>query len=314
MRAAAAVIATCEMSKVFPIAALLCSWIAAEFAHGQNPVKSPYAVYHPATGDVTLNNITTLKYIGFADLGGLGLNPANAVVFERSFVDTTIPEKITWLLLAPPTGSGISLGAIAAPGLSGGLENYFLGIDYGFDTNSLYPVPIYSPSGAYLPLDNPYNEYSDGKTYARPHVRYDPASGNVRIDEKDRQIVGMTIRGPVVDSTPPPNPLGGAVDVSVPNEISWSFPVATSAAFDLGNVLPSGLLLSQLEEEYAFGILLAPYIGDTQPPYMFSLPFVGGRLVPEPFGLPAIAFAALIAVGAGRRAKPHKPLRGLMLD
>jgi hypothetical protein len=49
------------MSKVFPIAALLCSWIAAEFAYGQNPVKSPYAVYHPATGDVTLNNITTLK-------------------------------------------------------------------------------------------------------------------------------------------------------------------------------------------------------------------------------------------------------------
>jgi hypothetical protein len=217
---------------------------------------------------------------------------------------------MTWLLLRPPTGSGISLGAIAAPGLSGGLEYYFLGIDYGFDTNSLYPVPIYSLSGAYLPLDNPYNEYSDGKTYARPHVRYDPASGNVRIDEKDRQIVGMTIRGPGVDSTPPLNQLGGAVDVSVPNEISWSFPVATSAVFDLGNVLPSGLLLSQLEEEYAFGIL----IGDTQQSYMFSLPFVGGRLVPEPFGLPAIAFAVMIAVGAGRSARPHKPLRGLMLD
>jgi hypothetical protein len=80
--------------------------------------------------------------------------------------------------------------------------------------------------------------------------------------------------------------------------------------FDLGNVLPSGLLLSQLEEEYAFGIL----IGDTQQSYMFSLPFVGGRLVPEPFGLPAIAFAVMIAVGAGRSARPHKPLRGLMLD
>ena len=312
MRAAAAVIATCEMSKVFPIAALLCSWIAAEFAHGQNPVKSPYAVYHPATGEMTLNNITTLRYMSFADLGGLGVNPANAVVFEQSFVDTTIPGEISWLLFTPQTGSGISLGAIAAPGLSGGLENYFLGIDYGVDLPFPLPVPIYSPSGAYLPLENPYS--GDGKTHTLSHVRYDPASGNVRIDEKDRQIVGMTIRGPGVNSTPPPNPLGGVVDVSVPNEISWSFPVATSAVFDLGNVLPSGLLLSQLEEEYAFGILLAPYIGDTQPPYMFSLPFVGGRLVPEPFGLPAIAFAALIAVGAGRRAKPHKPLRGLMLD
>lgn len=293
-----------EVMKSFLIVTLICSWSAAQFAYGQNPVKSPYAVYHPATGEVMLNNITTLKYMGFADLGGLGLSPANAVVFEQSFVDTTIPGEINWLLFTPQTGSGISLGAIATPGLSGGLENYFLGIDYGVDLTFPLPVPIYSPSGAYLPLENPYS--GDGKTHALSHVRYDPATGNVRIDEKDRQIVGMTIRGPGVDSTPPPNPLGAVVDLSVPNEISWSFPAATSAVFDLGNALPSGLLLSQLEEEYAFGLLMAPSSGSTQPPYMFSLPFVGGRLIPEPCGMAAITFATMIAVRAGRRARPPK--------
>jgi hypothetical protein len=306
MRAAAAGIAMVEMSKAFLIAALLCSWSAAGIACAQNPVKYPYAIYHPATGEVTLNNITTLRYMGFADLGGLGLNPSNAVVFEQSFVDTTIPGEINWLLFTPQTGSGISLGAIAAPGLSGGLENYFLGIDYGVDLTFPLPVPIYSPSGAYLPLENPYS--GDGKTHALSHVRYNPASGNVRIDEKDQQIIGMTIRGPGVDTTPPPNPLGGVVDVSVPNEISWSFPAVTSAVFDLGNVLPAGLLLSQLEEEYAVGLLIARSSGSTQPPYMFSLPFVGGRLVPEPCGL-ALASAGLLFAARCFRQQTRPPAR-----
>ena len=209
--------------------------INAGVAGAQVDVGNARVVYDPLTGGFSFENLANVGGIAFRDLGDLGMNKS-AASDVGGLIDVSIDDEVAWLFLDPLNGSGFSTGYIAAAGLSADLSKYSFGVVLaGSGIPTPTPIPIYSPSGIYIPESNPWvrpDPTPDPTPDLTPDLTPVPAPNNGFFEDAPTGEVfiedltslhEIPIREPNLYLNPAPEVFDVLVDQRLENELMWLF-------------------------------------------------------------------------------------------
>lgn len=141
-----------SLAKIVAIASLLTTALVGRNATASDflDVSGMKAIYDAETGSLRFEGLFNIHGVGIGRNDKASFRPEGAATTQASF-SVANEEEAGWLFLDGIEGGTFDAGAIFPAGLTDGLSNFYIGVSSIGSGKNVTPIPIYTPSGAYLP-------------------------------------------------------------------------------------------------------------------------------------------------------------------
>ena len=163
-------------------------------------VSGMKAIYDAETGSIRFEGLFNIHGVGIGRNDKASFRPEGAATTQASF-SVANEEETGWLFLDGIEGGSFDAGAIFPAGLSDGLSDFFIGVSSIGSGKDVTPIPIYSPSGVYLPNFDLYATPAPPVVETPPIL--DPVVPTMPLDPV---IPDEPVLPPVVEIPPPAEP------------------------------------------------------------------------------------------------------------
>lgn len=248
-------------------------------------VSGMKAIYDAETGNIRFEGLFNIHGLGIGRNENVEFRPEGATTTQASF-SIANQEEIGWLFLGGIEGGSFDAGAIFPKGLSEGLSDFYIGVASMGSGKSITPIPIYTPSGIYLPNFDLYATPAPPVEEVPPVL--EPVTPGIPVEPV---IPNEPIAPPAAELPPAVAPPASAGD-NPPNWPEWSGdqPVVDPDIFDPPVVtveepappIDSAPIIFVIDD----GITTwDPVLGEQmtfQPTWDLTLPYLGlgGRVLP----------------------------------
>ncbi|MBA4105054.1 MAG: hypothetical protein C0485_04790 [Pirellula sp.] len=158
------------------------------------------AIYDAETGSLRFEGLFNIHGVGIGRNDKAQFRPEGAATTQAGF-SVANEEEAGWLFLDGIEGGSFDAGTIFPTGLSDGLSDFYIGVSSIGSGKNVTPIPIYTPSGIYLP------NFDLFATPAPPVVEtppiLDPVIPTIPVDPV---LPNEPVLPPVVEIPPPVEP------------------------------------------------------------------------------------------------------------
>lgn len=141
-----------NLSKMVAVTGLLVTVVIGGQATASDflDVSGMKAIYDAETGSLRFEGLFNIHGVGIGRNDKVQFRPEGAATTQASF-SVANEEEAGWLFLDGIEGGSFDAGTIFPAGLSDGLSDFYIGVSSIGSGKNVTPIPIYSPSGVFLP-------------------------------------------------------------------------------------------------------------------------------------------------------------------